>query len=321
MLKRKAFRKIIITTFSLITIFTISIVPNNFFSKDNYLNPNTETIYVTSIGSNEIYLLAKNNYLTKTSIILNEENLETKIRNIIDYLTINKSSKIPNGLSGIIPKDTTLNDVKINEGIAYLDFSNDLLNTNINNERKIIEAITYSLVNINGIEGVIIKQDNKVITELPQTKEKLPKVLNRNFGINKVYELKEIKDTSIVTMYYINEIDNEYYYVPVTKYLNDDRDKIKIIIDNLASNYVYEPSLLSLIPQNTQLINYEIDNDTMTINLSNNILLDDNILEEVVYQITNSVFENYDVEKINIQIKGEKIIETSKCCGITSKNS
>ena len=298
MLKRKAFRKIIITTFSLITIFIISIVPNNFFSKDNYLNPNTETIYVTSIGSNEIYLLAKNNYLTKTSIILNEENLETKIRNIIDYLTINKSSKIPNGLSGIIPKDTTLNDVKINEGIAYLDFSNDLLNTNINNERKIIEAITYSLVNINGIEGVIIKQDNKVITELPQTKEKLPKVLNRNFGINKVYELKEIKDTSIVTMYYINEIDNEYYYVPVTKYLNDNREKVDILIEELTVGLNPNKKLKSYLDNNVEIVSKNVNEKMVSLELkeNNNIKYKENIDETVFL----SICETYKIDSVEL---------------------
>lgn len=316
MLKRRAIRKIIITTFSMITILIICIIPGKFNFKDNYLNPNIETIYVTNAGTNEIYLMADNNYLTKTGIILNEEKLEDKIKSIIDYLTIGKSSKIPNGLSGIIPKGTTLNDIKIENGIATLKFSNTLLDTTKENERKVIEAITYSLINLDGIEGVTIIIDNDILTRLPQTKEEIPKVLNRNFGINKVYEIDKIKDTVVVTMYYINEIDDTMYYVPVTKYLNDDREKIKIIIDNLSSNYIYEPSLISLIPQNTQLINYEIDDNNMNINFNNDIVFNDTILEEVVYQISESVFENYSVDEINIQVNGNDFLKTTRCCGI-----
>ena len=316
MLRRRAFRKIIITTFSLITIFALCIIPNKFFSKDNYLNPNIETLYVTNLGSNDIYLLATNGYLTKTSIVLNADKLEEKIKNIIEYLTINKSSKVPNGLSGIIPANTELESTSIKAGIVTLNFSNEILKVPKENERKMVEAITYSLINLDGIEGVIISVDNKNLVELPQTKEKLPNVLNRNFGINKKYELNDIKNTNVVTMYYINEIDNKTYYVPVTKYLNDDREKIKIIIDNLSSNYIYEPSLMSLLNQNTQLINYQIENNNMHINFSNDILSNDNILEEVIYQVSESVFENYDVEKVILEVNKNKYSEVNKCCGI-----
>ena len=316
MLKRKALRKIIITTFSIITILIICIIPSRFNLKENYLNPNIETIYVTNLGSNEIYLLADNNLLTKTSIILNDEKIEDKIKDIIDYLIVDKSSKIPTGLKGIIPSDTILNNIKIENSIVTLDFSEKLLNISKEKERKVIEAITYSLINLDGIEGVIINIDNNPLTILPQTKEKLPPVLNRNFGINKVYEIDDIKNTTTVTTYYINEINDNKYYVPVTKYLNDDREKIKIIIDNLASNYIYEPTLLSLLNQDVELINYEIENKAMNINFNNSILSNDNILEEVIYQITESVFDNYDVDKINIMVNGKDNIEVNKCCGI-----
>lgn len=316
MLKRKALRKIIITTFSIITIFIICIIPGRFNLKENYLNPNIETIYVTNIESNEIYLLADNNLLTKTSIILNDEKLEDKIKDIIDYLIIDKSSKIPTGLKGIIPNDTILNNIKIENSIVTLDFSKNLLNISKEKERKVIEAITYSLINLDGIEGVMINIDSNPLTILPQTKEKLPQVLNRNFGINKVYEIDDIKNTTTVTTYYINEINDNKYYVPVTKYLNDNREKIKIIIDNLASNYIYEPTLLSLLNQDVELINYEIENKVMNINFNNSILSNDNVLEEVVYQVTESVFENYDVDKINIMVDGENNIEVNRCCGI-----
>ena len=76
MLKRKALRKIIITTFSLIIVFVICIIPEKINSNDNYLNPEMDIEYVTNLGTNEIYLLGPNKYLVKTNILLNEENLE-----------------------------------------------------------------------------------------------------------------------------------------------------------------------------------------------------------------------------------------------------
>ena len=316
MLRRKALRKIIITTFSIVTIFTICIIPDKLNSNTNFLNPDIDTIYVNNIGTNEIYLLGPNKYLIKTNIILNEEELEPKIKSIIDYLTINKSSKIPNGLSGLIPSDTILNSVDVNDGIATLDFSETLLNVSVDLEERVIEAIVYSLINIDGIEGVKIRINGNFLTELPQSKKVLPDVLNRNFGINKVFDINTLNNVQKITMYYLDKINNNYYYVPVTKYLNDEREKIKIIIDNLSSNYIYESSLLSLLNQNTELINYEIEEDVMRLNFNQNIFTNEKILEEVTYPISESVFDNYDVESVVFQVNGKDITETTKCCGI-----
>lgn len=309
MLKKKAYRKIIITTFSIITMIIICIIPNNLKMKDNYLNPNIDTILVTNLNTADIYLLSNNNYLTKVNVILNEKDTKEEIKTIIEYLTIDKSNKLPVGLSGTIPKDTILNGIDIENKIATLDFSDKLLKTTKEKERKIIESLTYSIIEIDGIEGIKIKINNELLTKLPQTNEVLPNVLNRNFGINKVYEIQDLKDIDKVILYYVNEINDTKYYVPVTKYLNDDREKIKIIIDNLSSNYIYEPTLLSLLNQKAKLMNYEIEDDKMNLNFSSNILFNDKILEEVIYQVTQSVFENYDVNSISIKVEGKEYIE------------
>ena len=200
MLRRKALRKIIITTFSIITIFMICIIPDRINSNDNFLNPKIDTIYVTNANTNEIYLLGNNNYLVKTNIVLSEEDLESRIKSIIDYLTVNKSSKIPNGLNGIIPEDTKLNNIEINDKIVTLDFSNSLLNVSKEIEERLIESITYSLINLDGIEGIMIKIDGNILKELPNSKKVLPQVLNRSFGINKVFEIDNINDIQKVTM-------------------------------------------------------------------------------------------------------------------------
>lgn len=313
MLKRKALRKIIITTFSILTVFVICIIPESLNSNDKFLNPDIDIDYVTNLGTNEIYLLGPNKYLVKTNVLLEEENMETQIRGIIDYLTIQKSDKIPTGLMGIIPMQTKLNTVEIKDKVAILDFSKDLLNTSQELEERVIEAITYSLINLDGIEGVTIKIEGNILTELPQSKKIIPEVLNRNFGINKVFEIDNLNGIQKVTLYYMDKINNQNYYVPVTKYLNDDREKINIIIDNLASNYIYESNLVSLLNQDTELINYEIQDEIMTLNFNYSIFTNDKILEEVTYTISESVCDTYDVENIVFHVDGKDIQTTSQC--------
>ena len=269
MLKRRALRKIIITTFSLLTVFAICIIPNSLNSKDNFLDTKIDLEYVNNLGTNEIYLLGPNKYLVKTNVLLETDNMNTKIRSILDYLTIQKSDKLPTGLSGIIPMNTKVNNVEIKESIVTIDFSKELLEVKEELEERLIEAITYSIINIDGVEAITIKVDGNLLAELPKTKKKLPELLNRNFGINKVFDIDNLNSIQKVTLYYLDKISNQNYYVPVTKYLNDDREKINIIIDNLSSNYIYESSLVSLLNQNTELINYEIEDEIMTLNFNN----------------------------------------------------
>ena len=81
MLKKRALRKMLLTTFSVFTLLVICVIPSKV--EENYLNPKIDIEYVTSLGTNEIYLLGSNKYLVKTNVLLNEQTIETKIKSII----------------------------------------------------------------------------------------------------------------------------------------------------------------------------------------------------------------------------------------------
>lgn len=310
MLRKKALRKILITTFTLFTLSVIYIIPMKV--NNNYLNPKLEVEYVTSLGTNEIYLLGPNKYLVKTNVLLNEESLESKIKSIIEYLTINKSEKLPVGLEGLIPANTTLNKITIDNKIATLDFSKELLNVLETTEERMIEAIVYSITNLEEIDGVTIQIEGTLLETLPQTKKKIPAVITRDFGINKVYDIDSRSNIQKVTLYYIDSIHDNHYYVPVTKYINDDREKIDIIIENLSSNYIYDSSLMSYLSQDTELINYQIEDELMLLNFNHDLFSNEKLLEEVSYTLAYSVFDNYDVNTVLLEVDGEEITRIDK---------
>ena len=311
MLRKKALRKILITTFTLFTLFVIYIIPEKI--TNNYLDPQVEVEYVTSFGTNEIYLLGPNKYLVKTNVLLNEESLESKIKSIIEYLTINKSEKLPVGLVGVIPTNTKLNSLTLNDDVVTLNFSKELLNVLESNEERLIEAIVYSITNLNEINGVIIQIDGTLLTELPQTKKKIPEVLTRDFGINKVYDIDNRNSIQKITLYYIDNINNNNnYYVPVTKYINDDREKISIIIDNLSSNYIYDSNLMSYLKEDTELIDYQIEDELMLLNFNNSLFVSEKILEEVSYTLAYSIFDTYNVSTVLFEVDGVEVAKIER---------
>ncbi len=280
--------------------------------KDNTLDINYDLEYVNKNYTTEVYLLGNNNFLVKAELLMSEENTSDKIKEILAYLTIGSKKELPNGLRAVIPQNTTILDVNIDGKLATIDFSEDLFSGSQELEERMIEAIVYSVTSLSDIDNIKIKVKGVYVGILPKTRKMLPDSLNKNFGINKVYDIDNRNDINKVVVYYLNRISNNNYYVPVTKYVNDSRDKIKIIIDNLSTNYLYDTNLMSFLNQNAKLVNYALEDDVMILNFNEHLFNNDNILEEVRYSISYSVFDNYDVDTVLLEVNGKEIERISK---------
>ena len=310
MLKKKMIRKIIVSTSALFALFLIYMIPNEKLEiKQNLEYVNLEVV------TNTIYLLDDDNYLGKTDVVVNSTSIEDKVKELVEVL-INGGegeNKIPSGFKSILPSETKILSVKYENNLIKIDFSKDLLNINKDLEEKMIEALIYTITSIEDVEKVIIYVEGNVLSKLPQTNITLPSTLDRNFGINKTYDFTSTKDLNQVTIYYLNKHNDNYYYVPVTKYLNDNRDKIKIIIDELTSTNTYNTNLLSYLNSNTEILAIEEQPDILELTFNSYIFSDiDNkdILEEVVYTICLSVKDNYDVDEVVIKSEDEEILKT-----------
>jgi len=265
---------------------------------NSYLDTTPEVIYTSNTTNQEIYLLGNNNYLVKFQIFLDHPSIEENITEILEYLKKNSSLKVPSGLTGILPDNVSILKIEVDKKVATINFSKELLNIEENLEERMIEAIVYSITALSDIDGVSIQIEGQNLETLPKINKKLDKVLTRDFGINKVYDITNRNGIQKVTIYYLDKISNNNYYVPVTKYLNDDRDKIKIIVDNLASSYIHEENLMSYLNSKTTILDYTSEEDTFILDLNEAVFGGDTILEEVEYTLGYSIFENYVVKEI-----------------------
>lgn len=316
MLKKISIRKLIISFSALFTLFLIYLIPNNENDKNKLEDIPQELEYVNNdLITSSVFLLDSYNMLGKTEVPVSSKDIESLAKELLEVL-INggaNEDRIPNGFKSILPSDTKILSLKYDKDLIKVDFSKELLNTSKEMEEKVVEAIIYTLTSINGVNKVIIYVDGNILTKLPQTKINLPSTLDRSFGINKEYDINSIKDINQVTIYYVNKNNDNYYYVPVTKYLNDDRDKIKIVIDELSGNSIYNTNLMSFLNSNAELISSEKKDDLMHLNFNEYIFSDieeKNILEEVIYTISLSVCDNYEVKGVVFNVENEEIYKT-----------
>ena len=297
MLRRKILRKIYFTTLIVFILFVIS----SFTINKNISNIKVE--YQTHLSN--IYLLDDNNYLLEVSIVV-KDNVLDSIPIVINNLKA--ENKHYSGLRGIIPNKTKLQDIKLDNGLLTIDFNKELFNINEELEEKVIESIVYSLLSFKEIKGVKITIDGKELKYLPKSKIKIDDILTKKFGINKEYHLTSIKDISKVILYYYEEQSSNKYYVPITKYLNSNDDKIKVIIDNLKNSYLSETNLMTYLNDKIKINKYEQNKDTVTIYFQDILSINELPNEEVIYVLSNSIFDSTDIQKI-IFMNNDQIIK------------
>ena len=313
MLKRMSIKKIMISTLALIVLLLLYLIPDSTSNEITLKKDDIEYVYTNSISP--IYLLDSSDYIARTTIATCNGDVLEVVKDLTEGLIIDgkKSEIIPNGFKPIIPVDTSILNIELEDKVLTIDFSKELLDINEKYEEKMIESLIFTLTSIDGIDKVIIKVEGDLLERLPVSGKLLRPILDKSFGINKEYNITKTSDIDSYTVYYVSKNNDSTYYVPITKYVNKQNDdKIKIIVEELASAPIYETNLMSYINGNTRLINYEItEDDIIKLNFNNYILddiRDNKILEEVIYTISLSIEDNYkDIKEVDFLVDNEEI--------------
>lgn len=302
MIKKYIINKITVTTMCVTLLCMFYLIPsaNMEIEKENITKNTIE---------NTIYLLDQDDYLSKVTYFYSEQTLEEEIRNKLNNL-INGVDTL-DMFYPIIPKNTKVNNIKIDKNNIYIDFSKDILNVNEIYEEAMIESIVYTLSEINGIDNIYITVENTELKELPNSKKEINYPLTRGIGINKEYNINSLKDLNQTTIVF-SKMNNDYqYYVPITMITNNEEEKINIIIEELKSTIHSQNDLNGYINDNLKLEGYTLNDNTMTLVFNEYIFTNENsnlISEDVKYVISESIFENYDVTEVILDTKNQKNI-------------
>lgn len=309
MLRRMLYKKIMVATSILLVILMLYLIPSN---KDEIeIEQKLEYIYPNEVDT--IYLLDDYDKVSRTMISVNKQNEISKAIDLLDGLTINgkKQDKLPNGFRGLLPIGTRVLDISLHDKILKINFSKEFNNIKKEYEEKLIESLVYTLTDIDGVDKIEIFIEGVKLKELPNSKKLLPEYLDRGYGINKEYELTNLNDIDSYTIYYVMNYNDEVYYTPITKYINNQgQDKVKIIIDELATNLTYESNLMSYLDSNIKLLDYEIVDKTIKLDFNEAILSNitsSKILEEVKYTIGLSLCDELEIEKVVFLVNNKEI--------------
>ena len=309
MIKKSSIKRICIATLTLFILLIIYLFPNN-------ENTTYEHLSYTQKEEMPIFLIDSSNYVARCTISKESTTIIDEVKEKIEALTKNtkKSSYIRDGFKSIIPENTKLLDATLNNNTLTINFSKEFLNVTSSDEEKMIEAILYSLTEIKDINKIKILVEGKKLLKLPNSNNVLPEYLDKSFGINKLYILDSIKNTSKTTIYYLSKNNDYYYYVPVTKVSNEKLERVEIIIKELKSTPIYHTNLISYLAASTNMTSYELLENAITLSFDNYLIAnmkEEDILEEVKYSIALSIRDTYGINDIVFNLPNSETLKIS----------
>jgi len=302
-IKKYLINKIVVYTLCLFLLLLFYLVPTHEKIKTQ-ININNE------LKEQVVYLLDKDNYVSRVITYFDKNTIEEEIKEKINIL-INGSNEF-NTFYPLIPKGTRINSLKIEKNNIFIDFSEELLKVNKYMEESMIEAIVYTLNDINGIDNIYISINGNKLDKYPNSKKEIMYPLNRSFGINKEYSLNSFNNICKTTVFFYKENDELKYLVPVSKIINSNDEKINIIINELKSSINSQNNLNGYYTNSIKLIDYKIEDDKIILIFNDNMFNDRKVYNDLETLISYSIFSNYDINEIIFKNSNSKIYKIVK---------
>lgn len=259
-----------------------------------------------------VYLQDRNGYLAPIAVPAALGENEQAGQRALEIMVDNGAyaGDIPEDFRALIPQGTQIKSYTYDKEnkLALVDFSESFGNYNASDERAIVEAITWTLTAMPGIEGVQLSLEGKKLEEMPEDAFPLDLALNRDIGINiEAAEGVKYSQSTPVTLYFsAKTLGDEQYYVPVTRLIDSDKPVAEAAMAELIAGPLNTKELTSIILPDVEVTSIEEQEDVITVDLKDETYeagqkMPAEMLEAVVLSLT----ENTGKSMVQILINGE----------------
>ncbi len=173
------------------------------------------------------------------------------------------------GLSPVLPAGTEVIGISIDDGLARVDFNENILSYNTEaDERAIVQSLVYTLTEFEAVDKVQLLVDGKEMKKLPHG-TKIRKPLEReNINLS-----SDIQDEEIPVVAYYKSTTNgeDSFFVPVTKGVSALKADIKNVLISLVEGAPEDTGLYSELPEGAVLNDVYVKDGVAYIDFSEEI--------------------------------------------------
>lgn len=292
---------------------------NNDEKEENNLIDGNEEDFITETVPRRLYLMDVNGMLAEQ--ILELPKLETKevATQALRYLVKGGpvTPILPNGFQAVLPEGTEVLGLNLQEdGTLVVDLSEEFKEYEAENELNILQSMTYTLTQFDNVDEIKLRINGHPLNEMPVDGTPIGNGYSRLNGINIIEsDTVDFMTSRAVTMYFPTEYNNNRYYVPVTKYVDDKGDQAQLyqeIVNSLLEGPGYRANLMHVFNNDTTLLNTPVLEDgVLELVFNENILKDADhsiLADEVMETLVRTLTEQDHVEAIEVKVENVEMI-------------
>lgn len=262
-----------------------------------------------------VFLEDGNGLLAPVSLSLPKSKDSTALKNSLMALVSKGeyASSVPEGFLGVLPAGTEVQSVTVDKksNLAVVEFNKEFNNYDAADERKILEAITWTLTGQDDIKSVQLWVDGKKLTEMPLQGTPLDRPLTRPMGINLPKQGPLLMNSSAVTVYFsTTSPDGIQYYVPVTRFVPAGQEQLTAALNELIAGPESGNGLEMVMTQGTILDSVDAgQNGVVTVSLTDDMFTDGKgVPAEMLESVVLTVAQNSDDSLVQIRLNGKESI-------------
>ena len=215
---------------------------------------------------------------------------------------------IPVGFRGLLPAGTQVKQFSVDQEnkLAVIEFNINFSQYDAKDERKILEALTWTLTGHEGIDKVQIWMEGAKLNEMPVNHTPLDRPLSRTLGINlQKADDAQYTQSSPVTVYFSGlSPAGIQYYVPVTRLVEAGQDSVEAALQELIRGPQNGDGLEQVMTSETALTSVDKNEDgSLTVSLNESMFeQDEEIPAEMLQAVVLTVTENAGDTKVKIRM-------------------
>ena len=259
-----------------------------------------------------VYLQDRNGYLAPVSLpaVLGAE--EEAGQRVLEMMVDNGTyaNALPEDFRALIPQGTQVLGYEHNPEthVVKVDFSESFADYNSQDERAIVESITWALTSLPDVQGVEIYHEGEKLAEMPAGGLPMDQVLTREMGINlELASGVNYTNSYPVTLYFSGlTYYDEQYYVPVTRLINRSDSTAHAAMEELIAGPLNKKELTAVIMPGVEVLSIEEKDGVVTIDVEDSTYVSgqpapSEMLEAVVLSLT----ENTSAQAVQIKVNGK----------------
>lgn len=272
----------------------------------------------TSLGTNDamstVYLENEHGLLAPVALQLPEEDSSTQLTRALESLVKDgpHAKLVPAGFTGVLPEGTEVKAITLQkeQQSAIVEFTEPFRNYEARDERKVMEALTWTLTENPDIRQVQLWVDGEKLNEMPVDGTPLDRPLTRAIGINlEINSSTSLSLSSPVTVYFSAATpEGVQYFVPVTRFVASTSDRVQSALHELIKGPSRGEGLERVVTDNTTVDGVDISQDgIVTVSISDDMFdPGERVPAQMLQSLVLTVTENTSQDQVRIWLNGEK---------------